>query len=332
MFICIGGCKHAIALLTWVHRRSEEPSVTSTTCYWKSSNLSAVGKSVKFIKAKDICKSGVEPLPASDGSFLQAAFLKSKQEGMYDTVLSKHFKSLTDVEMLSVHHLLSNFLQDQQGSTAEEFLNYCSSKMSDTVCKSAEIQTVQQSKSALWHELRYARITASKAHEAAHCHTLEGSLVETILGASSLKDSAAMMRGRKLEKDVRKEVEKLKNIKINVCGLKTLPQHPVMGASPDGISDEYVIEIKCPSTEKAVNKYIKDGHIAEKYKAQIQMQMFFCQKKQGLFCVADVAFEHSKKISIITDEFDEQYCSEILKKCTNFWKLAIFPVIKNSLN
>lgn len=318
--------------MTWVHRRSEEPSVTSVTCYWKSSHLSAVGKSLKFIKAKDLCKSDVEPLPASDGSFLQVVFEKSKRAGMYDSILTKHFKGMTNVEMLSIHHLLSNFLQAQHGSTAEEFLNYCSSQMSDTVCNSAEIETVQQSKSALWHELRYARITASKAHEAAHCHTLEGSLVETILGASSLKDSAAMVRGRTLEKDVRREIEKLKTVKINLCGLKTLPQHPVMGASPDGICDDFVIEIKCPTTEKAVTKYIKNGHITEKYKAQIQMQMFFCKKKQGLFCLADVDFELTKKISILTVEFDEQYCLDILKKCTNFWKLAIFPVLKKSLN
>ncbi|KAJ8720544.1 hypothetical protein PYW08_006009 [Mythimna loreyi] len=32
-----GGCKHAAALLLWLHRRSEEPPVTSVTCYWKKS-------------------------------------------------------------------------------------------------------------------------------------------------------------------------------------------------------------------------------------------------------------------------------------------------------
>lgn len=47
-----------------------------------------------------------------------------------------------------------------------------SSQMSDAVCISAEKQTVQQFESTLWHEIRYARITEFKAHEAAHCHTL----------------------------------------------------------------------------------------------------------------------------------------------------------------
>ncbi len=50
-----------------------------------------------------------------------------------------------------------------------------------------------------------------------------------------------------------------------------------MEASPDGICDDYVMEIKCPTSEKAVTKYIKNGHVTDKYNSQIQMQMFFCQ-------------------------------------------------------
>lgn len=49
-----GGCKHAIAFLMWVHRRSEEPSATSTECYWMKSKLSRVGTSLKYTTAKDL--------------------------------------------------------------------------------------------------------------------------------------------------------------------------------------------------------------------------------------------------------------------------------------
>ncbi|VVC89749.1 unnamed protein product [Leptidea sinapis] len=30
-----GGCKHAMAFLMWIHRRSEDPSCTSIECYWR---------------------------------------------------------------------------------------------------------------------------------------------------------------------------------------------------------------------------------------------------------------------------------------------------------
>lgn len=49
----LGGCKHAIALLFWLHRRSEEPSPTEVLCYWKKSKLSNVGSLDKYLTVKD---------------------------------------------------------------------------------------------------------------------------------------------------------------------------------------------------------------------------------------------------------------------------------------
>ena len=50
----LGGCKHSVALLAWLHRRSEDASVTSKKCYWKKSSLSAVGTTKKFVRATDL--------------------------------------------------------------------------------------------------------------------------------------------------------------------------------------------------------------------------------------------------------------------------------------
>lgn len=49
-----GGCKHAVAFIMWVHRRSEEPSNTSVECYWKKSRLAKVGTTLKFVTSKGI--------------------------------------------------------------------------------------------------------------------------------------------------------------------------------------------------------------------------------------------------------------------------------------
>ncbi|GBP66215.1 TBC1 domain family member 4 [Eumeta japonica] len=56
--------------------------------------------------------------------------------------------------------------------------------MAEAVCEEAEQLTKQQSECAIWHELRYGRITASKFYEAAHCKTNNGSLVQQIIGAT----------------------------------------------------------------------------------------------------------------------------------------------------
>lgn len=56
--------------------------------------------------------------------------------------------------------------------------------MQTKACEEAALETRKQSQCPLWHELRYARITASKAYEAAHCKIFDGSLTDTIMGAS----------------------------------------------------------------------------------------------------------------------------------------------------
>ncbi|KAH9627674.1 hypothetical protein HF086_016828 [Spodoptera exigua] len=50
----LGGCKHSVAFLMWVHRRSEEPACTSTECYWKKSKLAKVGTTLKFTTVKQM--------------------------------------------------------------------------------------------------------------------------------------------------------------------------------------------------------------------------------------------------------------------------------------
>ncbi|GBP91015.1 hypothetical protein EVAR_60490_1 [Eumeta japonica] len=49
-----GGCKHAIAFLMWIHRRSEEPSCTSVECYWMKSKLSRAGSTLKYLTAREM--------------------------------------------------------------------------------------------------------------------------------------------------------------------------------------------------------------------------------------------------------------------------------------
>lgn len=51
-----GGCKHSVAFLMWLHRRTEAPSCTSVECYWKKSNLAKVGSSKKFCMQKKTLK------------------------------------------------------------------------------------------------------------------------------------------------------------------------------------------------------------------------------------------------------------------------------------
>lgn len=58
--------------------------------------------------------------------------------------------------------------------------------------------------------------------------------------------------------------EEKNKLEYNTTGLLLSPNYPLLGASPDAISDEFVVEIKCPFTMKAVSTYVKDGLITNK--------------------------------------------------------------------
>ncbi|CAG9765926.1 unnamed protein product [Ceutorhynchus assimilis] len=79
-----GGCKHGVAFLLWLHRRSEEPSVTSVECYWKKSKLAKgveVNQSIANLTKKktpilpntidpDFLKQVVEACSQSEGTYI----------------------------------------------------------------------------------------------------------------------------------------------------------------------------------------------------------------------------------------------------------------------
>lgn len=123
--------------------------------------------------------------------------------------------------------------------------------MDTQLCSEAAVMTTQQSNSGLWFNLRYGRITASKIYDAAaHCKKSDGVLVNQILGVKKFPATEAMSRGKKIEGDVVKCVQRKLKIRLSHTGLQLDRRYPIFGASPDAISEEYVVEIKCPQTEK----------------------------------------------------------------------------------
>ncbi|KAF9801729.1 hypothetical protein SFRURICE_014883 [Spodoptera frugiperda] len=210
------GCKHAIAFLMWVHRRSEEPSCTSVECYWKKS------KRLKLELSK-----GNPILPANPSVFNN--FLEeARKRKVEDCQLLKYQPTYSESETwaISMHQLTYKFKE----RCVEDFLKKI--EITASLIKKVEEETREQSNSALWFELRYGRITASRAFEVSRCKTSDGTLISLILGGK-IPDTPAMKRGRVLENEVRKTVESKIKKKVSKCGLLLNSKYPMIAGSPD---------------------------------------------------------------------------------------------------
>lgn len=318
------GCKHAIAFLMWVHRRSEEPSCTSVECYWKKSKLSQVGTTIKYMTAKELSK-GNPILPANPSVFNN--FLEeARKRKVEDCQLLKYQPTYSESETwaISMHQLTYKFKE----RCVEDFLKKI--EITASLIKKVEEETREQSNSALWFELRYGRITASRAFEVSRCKTSDGTLISLILGGK-IPDTPAMKRGRVLENEVRKTVESKIKKKVSKCGLLLNSKYPMIAGSPDGIFEDGIVEIKCPISKTTYKNYIKNALATEKYYAQMQLQMYLSQKKNCCFCIADPDFSQNKKVDIINIEFDPQYVENFINKLLNFWKINIYPLLYQSV-
>ncbi|XP_013184777.2 uncharacterized protein LOC106130474 [Amyelois transitella] len=324
-----GGCKHAVAFLMWAHRRSEEPSTTEVECYWKKSNLSRVGSSMKFITLQNMCKKQTANYDVNEELFKEFV-QEAKKRKITTCELVKYQKEFvhSDIRRFSLHHFVI-----QSSAAIKNDVNMLiaslTQELNANVLKKIEEQTKSQFKSPLWYEMRYARITASKAFEVIRCQTADGSLVASIMGAKA-PDTAAMKRGRNLEMTVIKIAQNKIKRKFNPCGLFLSAQHPIVAATPDGISKDAVLEVKCPTSNTTKLNYIKNGVVMQKYLAQIQLQMYVTNKKKGYFCVAHPDFEKSRNVDIFLIHFDCDYVSDLLQKVTAFWKANIYSLLIES--
>ncbi|GBP21775.1 hypothetical protein EVAR_10954_1 [Eumeta japonica] len=293
-----GGCKHAIAFLMWIHRRSEEPSCTSVECYWMKSKLSRAGSTLKYLTASEM--SNAKPsLPSNT-----EVFEKFLEEGKKRRLNNCEKGPVTDFGKIA---------------------------LSDADVYNIEKVTRAQHDSTLWHELRYGRITASRAFEFSRCKTNDGTLIALIMGGK-LPDTLAMKRGRILEDQVRKTVSIKLGKKINKCGLIVSKIHPMIAGSPDGICEDSIIEIKCPTSAKTLKKYVCDGKLTQKFYVQVQLQMYLTGLKKGYYCVADSDYSENKNVEIVSVMYDEKYVSNFLNIIVSSWKDNVYPLLYRSIS
>lgn len=190
-----GGCKHAIALLMWVHRRSE-PLCTEVQCYWLKSKLSRVGTTLKYITSKEL--SNGSPILQDNHTVLDKFLEVGKKRKISNCELMKYQSEYICSDILSV--LMHQLVLKYKEKCCDMFLDKLD--LSVDIINKIEHTTRDQYKNSLWYELRYGRITASRVYEVSRCQKSDGSLISLIMGGK-IPDTPAVKRGRNLEDEVR---------------------------------------------------------------------------------------------------------------------------------
>jgi len=195
-----------------------------------------------------------------------------------------------------------------------------------------ERETVEQSQSRKWLELRRYLLTASNFGQVILSRPDTGceGILKSMLYSPDL-DTRAMEYGREHEQDAKKDLELALGIEIKECGLYIDSNNVFLGATPDGlIGHDTLVEVKCPFSaahmdpeEAILNKKITFWKINKKkeitgintnhkYYYQVQGQLQITGRKYGI-----IVFWTKKDIRFEKIERDD-----------NLWNTKIFPKLK----
>jgi len=122
-----------------------------------------------------------------------------------------------------------------------------------------------------------------------------------------------MQRGNELEPEARAFYEFDSDCKVNEVGLVYLDDKKLIACSPDGLTENGGLEIKCPSASVHVS-YLLDQKLPTSYKQQVQACMWICQKDHWDFVSYHPAMEPLK----IRVDRDDAYIAQMAAALNRF--------------
>lgn len=230
-----------------------------------------------------------------------------------------------------------NFAYNGVNNNSREFLEHASCVLDPELCKIIELKTRNHTESRLWYEMRYGRITSSTIWNVRR--EINNSITYKNIMRRDRSDYAfnhlSIMRSRKLKPVIREALEKELGKPINESGLILNNKYPAFAATPDGIGDNFVVEIKCPANDWEMgvlygNKAPKLENLNFRFKYQLLLQMLLCEKDRGCLCIADRYFEDNKKITYFIMEQHKHSIETVVSAAMQSWKEKIFPYLTDN--
>lgn len=184
-----------------------------------------------------------------------------------------------------------------------------------------------------WFIARMGKITGSKLPGLMPAKTARTAFTKTQL--STLRDIATeiltgeyittpttrvMQWGIDHEDDARELASMLLNKNFRECGFYT--DSNKFGSSPDGISDDSDLEIKCPTSSKHLSYLLDPQELIDDYKWQCYMHMFCTGKKLCYLFSYDPRFiDPNKQHVIAIIEWDDKEMKKLTTRLEECFEL-----------
>ena len=172
-----------------------------------------------------------------------------------------------------------------------------------------------------WFQQRLGKVTASNLHKvlaktktgygADRGHYMTQLVLERITGnRADGYTSAAIQWGIEQEQFARAAYEAYRGVLVEEVGFIPHPTIAMAGASPDGLVEGGMVEIKCPESKTFLEVMLSNNPVESKYFAQMQWQMRCADRPWCDYVVFDPRFPPKAQLFIARVNRDDRWIEE----------------------
>lgn len=332
-------CLHGIAFLFWTYRKNAEYTDSSEMEFWGADSEKLpepIPMRIKDIYPDDLANMDAEDnetgIENNGEDFLNNVLDEMSKNNLTNSSFYRHCRPVVEeFEPVYIHHTMLA-VTHYKVKNYKTFLFHMEGVSRKGLFDSVQEASINNYKERLWMETQYCRVRCSLIHKIVSRKdpTEDEDILNSIFGTD--RESNIENR-KKLKKEKRltlKQTEKLHNKPYKECGLLLSAPYPYLCGSPDGICEDYIVEIKAPKTTDEFEKYMQGKEIVgPKYMAQIQIQMFLANVSKALYCVLSPNFETSGSLHYVWVEANMPQVYSMISAVEDYWKNIVFPRIQS---